>query len=114
MYLFHFKSVGDAMYSLEVSNKTLDEMRKKAARGEKLGGSVPYGYDVVMRGDTKLLVRNEEEQRVVSRVVALHKCGLSYSAIQRTLCEEGHRSKTGLSRFEIKTLQRIVRKASIT
>ncbi len=68
-------------------------MKLKKSRGEKLGGSVPYGYDVVIEKDIKKLVKNDKEQKVIASIKRYDKKGLSLRAIAKKLNDRGLSNK---------------------
>lgn len=69
-------------------------MNLKKSKGEKLGGSIPYGYDVVTEGKTKTLVKNSDEQKVISSINRYQKKGMSLRGIATRLNERGIKTKT--------------------
>jgi site-specific DNA recombinase len=70
-----------------IRSRTKAALRAKRARGEKTGGLVPFGYRV--ESDGKTLREEPQEQRALSRLLALKGQGLSLRAIGRQLAEEG-------------------------
>ena len=82
-------------------------MAHKRAKGEKLGGSVPYGYDVILRDGKKILAENLEEQEVISRIIKLRAEGMSLRAIVESLNESGVRAKGG-TQFYPNSIKRIL------
>jgi DNA invertase Pin-like site-specific DNA recombinase len=63
------------------------------ARGQKTGGSVPYGYRLDVDGRT--LVAVETEQAVIARARALAAEGRSLRAVAVQLAADGHMSRKG-------------------
>lgn len=63
-----------------ISERTRTALRYKKSRGERLG-KIPYGY----RDVDGLLEADEDEQRVIKRIKALRKGGMSYARIANTL-----------------------------
>jgi DNA invertase Pin-like site-specific DNA recombinase len=63
------------------------------ARGQKTGGSVPYGSTLTADGRT--LVAVESEQVVIARARALSAEGKSLRSVAASLATEGLRSRTG-------------------
>ena len=81
-----------------VSSATLTRraLAVKRARGEKTGGTVPYGWDAVPSHAGAIgLVENAQEQAEISRIVQEREGGCSYAAIARRLNEDGVPTKTG-------------------
>src|SRR5580700_4569263 len=67
------------------------------ARGQKTGGSVPYGYSLAADGRT--LVAVESEQATIARARALAAEGRSLRAVAIQLAAEGHVSRKGVPFF---------------
>src|SRR5580700_9317355 len=67
------------------------------ARGQKTGGSVPYGYSLAADGRT--LVAVESEQATIARARALAAEGHSLRAVAIQLAAEGHVSRKGVPFF---------------
>jgi DNA invertase Pin-like site-specific DNA recombinase len=63
------------------------------ARGQKTGGSVPYGY--ALAADRRTLVAVEGEQVVIARARALASDGRSLRAVAAQLAVEGHVTRKG-------------------
>jgi DNA invertase Pin-like site-specific DNA recombinase len=67
------------------------------ARGQKTGGSVPYGYR--LDADGRTLVAVEGEQTVIVRACQLASEGRSLRAVAAQLAAEGHTSRKGVPFF---------------
>jgi DNA invertase Pin-like site-specific DNA recombinase len=67
------------------------------ARGQKTGGSVPYGYSLA--ADGRRLVAVESEQATIARARALASEGRSLRAVAVQLAAEGHVSRKGVAFF---------------
>jgi DNA invertase Pin-like site-specific DNA recombinase len=67
------------------------------ARGQKTGGSVPYGYRLDVDG--RALVAIEGEQAVMARARTLAAEGRSLRAVAAELAAEGHVSRKGVPFF---------------
>jgi DNA invertase Pin-like site-specific DNA recombinase len=83
--------------------RTKAALAAKRARGEKTGGSVPYGYDVDSAGR---LVENQAEQGVLFVVRELRAAGLSLRAVVRELGGRGLVSRAG-SPFQLTQVARM-------
>lgn len=71
--------------------KALDN---KISKGEALGGhTAKYGYNFVMRDGKKMLERNEEEQKVISRIKRF--TARTHAEVARILAEDGVKGKSG-------------------
>jgi len=79
----------------------------KKAKGEKLGGSVPFGYSVVLEQGIKKLVPCEKEQRVIASIKRYHVKGLSLRAIADKLKSKGVTTKTGRE-FKAMQIKRVI------
>ena len=75
-----------------IRERTRSAMSVKRARGERISGHAPFGWDVARGGR---LVRNAREQEVIARVRRLRAQGLSYRGIATRLDHEGIRPKRG-------------------
>ena len=82
--------------------KALDN---KISKGEALGGHTPkYGYNFVMVDGKKMMERNEEEQKVISRIKRFTQ--RSHVEVARILAEDGVKAKNGKPIYA-KQIQRI-------
>lgn len=85
----------------EIAEKTATALAHKKRKGEKVGGRVPFGFDVVERGSRpngtsiKVLVRNEAEQAVLDEMFRLRAQGLSFSQIAEALNRRKITTKEG-------------------
>lgn len=82
-------------------------MSLKKSKGEKLGGSIPYGYDVMLQDGKKVLVKNETEQKVITSIKRYKRQGLSFGAIAKRLNERSIVTKNG-SKFHSMQVKRIL------
>ncbi len=72
-----------------IGERTRAALARKKERGEKTGGHVPYGYDVldaslVEKKDASL-VENPQEQEIIAHMKRLRKQGLSLQRVADTL-----------------------------
>jgi len=91
-------------------DRTRAAMRQKRTRGEKTGGTVPYGFDVLEGGR---LVPNAEEQKALVFIRRRHEEGASLRAIATELEARGIRTKTGRSTWAAETVSSILRRAEV-
>ena len=75
-----------------IGERTKDALKAKRQRGEKTGGTVPFGFDLDVDGH---LVENSEEQQIIKRMKRLRSQGYSYKRVADTLNADGVFSKTG-------------------
>src|SRR5262249_59438051 len=75
-----------------IRERTCTAMNVKRARGERISGHAPLGWDFGFGGR---LVKNAGEQKIIARVRQLRADGLSYRGIARRLDGEGIRPKRG-------------------
>lgn len=74
-----------------ICERTKDALQAKKARGEKTGGNIPFGFDVI----NGKLVKNEEEQSIINEIKNLKNKGLSLRKIAGILNEKGIVTKNG-------------------
>ncbi|MFA9240010.1 MAG: recombinase family protein [Candidatus Paceibacteria bacterium] len=82
-------------------------MTLKKSKGHKLGGSVPFGFNVNEEGKVKVLIKNEEEQKVIQSIKRYKSKGLSLGAIAKKLNEKGITTKND-KEFQSMQVKRIV------
>src|SRR5262249_1421297 len=63
-----------------IRERTRTAMNVKRARGERISGHAPFGWDF---GSAGRLVANAREQKIIARVRHLRAAGLSYRGIAR-------------------------------
>jgi DNA invertase Pin-like site-specific DNA recombinase len=80
----------------------------KQARGEKLGGDRPYGYQVAEDGKT--LVADEAEQGLLDAITSARKDGLTQRAIVAKLGADGFTTRKGTP-LSLMQVQRILAQA---
>ena len=93
--------------------RTTAALAEKRARGEKTGGTVPYGWDAVPceafdSGAIKL-VPNAQEQAVINQMHRLRQEGSALAGIVRRLNRDGVPTKTG-ARWHPETVRGILAK----
>lgn len=80
----------------------------KRERGEKTGGSVPYGFDVDEKGR---LIPNPREQEGLSLLRELRAVGQSFRGIGAELTARGFKTKSGKPWLPM-TIQRLCQEVS--
>lgn len=86
--LVGLKNIMNQQFAEDISRKIRTEFRQRAARGEMLGGPVPYGYARDPE-DTGHFVIDPEAADVVRHIFELKGSGLTDRALARQLTEEG-------------------------
>jgi DNA invertase Pin-like site-specific DNA recombinase len=107
-FLFNHKAGLAEMERGIIGERTRAALRHKRAKGEKTGGDVPYGYNVDEAG---ILIRNETEQKAIRLIHQLRLKGYSLRTICRELEREGHKTKTGKTAWNPKTVSMILKRA---
>lgn len=106
---FMLKVMG-AMNELEreqIVERTQAALDHKRAKGEKLGGYVPYGYNVTKAG---VLIENAlEQQRITLIKDFYYNYGLSFYEISKRLNKSNIPSKNGCE-WTHKTVSRLIRR----
>ena len=93
---------------LIIGARTKAALAKKRARGEKTGGSVPYGYRLA--SDRKSLEAKKAEQEVIDIMLDLRDEGLSFRAIANKLNLDGHRPRG--AKWHATSVTRIIKRES--
>ena len=88
-----------------IGERTKAALSHKRSRNEKTGGDVPYGYDLTPAG---ILIKNDDEQRVIKTIRRLNRDRYSLRKICRELEKEGHLTKRGNPIWHPKTISRIL------
>lgn len=98
---------GAAEYELAlIRSRTKAALAAKKARGERIGGHLPYGWRLAEDGVR--LVPDAPEQALLRRIRDLTSAGLSQRAVARQLAADGHRSRSGLTLTQSQ-VQRLLR-----
>jgi len=85
-------SASQAEYQRErIVERTCESLALKRSRGEKLGGSVPFGF----RSRNGKLIRIPREQEAIRLARELRDTGLTLRAVGEALAERGFRTKAG-------------------
>ena len=92
--------------------RTAAALKAKRARGEKTGGSIPFGYRVASteigpKGLRKILAPDPGEQAAIGRMRDLRAQGLGFRRIAEQLAREGIRGR-GCSRLAPMTVRRLL------
>ncbi len=109
---FFFTTIA-ALAQLErdlISERTATALAHKKRIGQRVSHEIPLGYDLA--ADGVRLVENKAEQRVVRRILRLHRAGLSSRQIIERLERAGHQPKHG-GRWHPKVVLAICERAAI-
>ena len=87
--------------------RTRSALAVKKAAGQKLGGTVPYGYDLAPDGTT--LIENLDEQAILAEIQVARAAGRSLRWIADDLNARGIPPKTG-ARWYFQVLARILKR----
>lgn len=90
-----------------ISERTMAALAQKRTKGEKTGGDVPYGYQVV----AGKLIPNAAEQHMIARIKDLRGSGYSYQRIADALTAEGIFTRKG-TKFQATQITRILKRAA--
>jgi len=90
-----------------IGERTKAALSHKRSRNEKTGGEIPYGYDVTEGG---ILIKKDEEQKVIRLIRNLHSQELSSRRICAELERQGHRTKTGNPHWQPETISHIIKR----
>jgi site-specific DNA recombinase len=90
-----------------IAERTTAALDLKRSKGEKTGGSCPYGYRSV---DGKL-IPDAGEQRLIKRIKNLRAKGFSYQRIADSLAEKGIFTRKG-TKFQATQVSRILKAAA--
>ena len=90
------------------AERTAAALARKREKGEKTGGSIPFGYDVQPGPDgTRCLVPNAAEQATIAVMSRLHDQGYSLRAIAAELDRQGLAPKAG-GRWQAKSIANVL------
>jgi putative DNA-invertase from lambdoid prophage Rac len=89
-----------------IAERNIEGRRGKRQRGGFIGGEAPYGYSVVGKGSSAVLVEDCHEQRIVSLISDL-RSSHSLRHVARELDRRGIVNRDGRP-FHPQTIQRIV------
>lgn len=86
-------SCHEKAHDVSASRLTSDSMRRKARRGEYIGGGTPFGYRLA--GDGVRLVPDDDEQAVIMKARDMRLDGFSLRAVSSALDLVGMRARNG-------------------
>lgn len=106
-----FASFELAMIKQRTSAAVKVKMERKRQAGEKTGGIVPFGYDVVAVDGVKKLEENAGEQAAIKMMVAMRDAGETLRAIADRLQADGIAPKSG-GEWSAKVVRSIILRAT--
>lgn len=89
----------------QTSERTSMALKHKRAKGEKTGGSVPFGF--ALDADGVHLIENDQEQVVIREARELHRTGLSLRKVASELHVQGLVARNGRP-FQAAQVQRMI------
>jgi site-specific DNA recombinase len=101
-------AVFNQLYRDSIAEKTRAAFEHKRSKGEKTGGTVPYGHDVTGDGQ---LVTNHIEANVVDQILTMRGAGMTYRSIAARLTEKLIPTKTGKPAWDARVIWDIVRRS---
>ena len=90
-----------------IGERTKAALAHKRSRHEKTGGDIPFGYDLTPAG---ILIKNDDEQRVIRLIRRLNKRGYSLRGVCSELQKEGHKTKRGNYKWHPQTVSSILKR----
>ena len=102
------KAMAAAQTREAIQRDTKQALAVKKAKGEKTGGTVPYGYDVDADGQ---LTDNVEEQQTIAAIKELRGRGWTLQAICDEMAARGIATKTGKTTWQPKNVSRLLKAA---
>jgi DNA invertase Pin-like site-specific DNA recombinase len=76
-----------------IAERTKAALERKRERGERLGGHLPYGYEVA--AGSKRLLESATDKKLLARARRLQRAGMSVRAIAAKLASEGYVTRRG-------------------
>jgi DNA invertase Pin-like site-specific DNA recombinase len=107
-FFFTLMAALGQMESRRIGERTAEVLRHKRMRGEKTGGTPPFGYRVRCRKGRKVLVPDEREQAVLSSIWSRRGKGCSVRQIAAELEAAGICTKTGRKTWSPSTIHKIL------
>lgn len=109
-FILHIFASIHQLYRDSVSDKMKMTWHHKRKKGEKLGGKIPFGFDV--RG--KQLVLNKHEQQIIQLMLSMRAQGSNYEEIADHLSKTGVKTKSGLGYWGSSTVRSILARQTET
>ncbi|MCK4752729.1 MAG: recombinase family protein [Planctomycetes bacterium] len=78
-------------------------MRKHQANGRRMSKILPYGYSEDP-SDSKRMIPNPDEQKIVKRILELHDRGFGLRRIARTITNEGLKPRKVRKKIDGRTI----------
>ena len=100
-------SVFNQLYRDEIAYKTRLALHHKKMKGEKYSGKIPYGFTATEDG---LLVHNEIEVDLMTRIYELRLSGLSLRNIALALEADGVKTKSGNTKWSPQVIKDLVKR----
>ena len=107
-------AIFNQLYRDQISEQTRVALEHKKSKGEKIGGDVPFGYEVGINplSGEKMLVPNHEEQKILKGIQNERSRGLSLRKIARDLEKNGITTKRGGGSWHPQVVSQLLRRAT--
>ena len=92
-----------------IQARTKQALKAKRARGERTGGSIPFGYSVNINGETKILIPNQAEQDTIKEIMTERTQGASIRLITDKLNDKQANGKV----WHQTAIRRIMKRHSV-
>lgn len=91
-----------------IVERTKEAHAYKKRHGEKNGGNRPYGYQIKENNGKKILVPDEQEQRMIEKIKDWKESGMSLTAICKELRRRKAKNQSGKCSWHPQTVKRLV------
>jgi len=92
-----------------IQTRTKQALKAKRAKGERTGGSIPFGYDVDTQGETQILIPNQAEQATIKEIMTERTQGASIRLIADKLNDKQANGKA----WHQTAIRRIMKRHSV-
>lgn len=91
-----------------IQARTRQALKAKRARGERTGGSVPFGYIISQTEQAQMLIPNPDEQATIAEIMSMRSDQVSFRKIVDTM----NTRKAHGKKWHLATIQGIVKRHS--
>lgn len=104
-------------YREDVAEKTKTALQHKRSKGEKIGGTREFGYDVKERksGDKvkKVYKKNDREQKIIKLLKTLRDDGMTLQAIAKELKRRKIKTVSGKTTWGLWTISKLLKRHGV-